>query len=83
MKLFILNANSLYRASQVVVHLGWVYSDLGSSPGWRAATVATYCLGRVVEHPKSKSTKPRCTTTWDALYIYVTFRNCLTLSFSM
>ena len=52
----------------MVVHLGWVDSDLGSSPGWRAATVATYCLGRVVEHPKSKPTQPRCTTTWDALY---------------
>ena len=56
-------------ASQVVVHLGWVDSDLGSSLGWRAATVATYCPGRVVEHPKFKSTQPRCTTTWDALYI--------------
>ena len=31
---------------------GWV--DLG----WWAATVATYCQSRVVEHPKSKSTKP-------------------------
>ena len=39
-----------YRAPQVVVHLGWVDSDLGSSPGWRAATVATYCPGRVLEH---------------------------------
>ena len=56
-----------YRASLVVVNLGWVDSDLGSSPGWRAAIVATYCPGRVVEHPKSKSTQSRCTTTWDAL----------------
>ena len=55
-------------ASQVVVHLGWVDSDLGSSLGWRAATVATYCPGRVVEHPKCRSTQPRCMTTWDALY---------------
>ena len=26
----------------VVMHLGWVDSDLGSSPGWWAATAATY-----------------------------------------
>ena len=32
--------------------------DLGSSPGWWAATVDTYCPSRMVEHPKSKSTKP-------------------------
>ena len=39
--------------------LGWVDLDFGSSPGWWAATVATYCPIRMVEHPKSKSTKPR------------------------
>ena len=49
---------STYRKSQVVVQLGWVDSDLESSPGWRAATVATYCPGRGVEHPKSKSPNP-------------------------
>ena len=54
--------------SHLVANLGWVDLDLGSSPGWWAATVATYCPGRVAEHPKSKSTQPRCTTTWDALY---------------
>ena len=32
--------------------------DFGSSPGWWAAAVATYCPSRMVEHPKSKSTKP-------------------------
>ena len=31
---------------------------LGVSPGWWAATVATYCLSRMEEHPKCKSTKP-------------------------
>ena len=31
---------------------------MGSSPGWWAASVATYCTSRVVEHSKSKSTKP-------------------------
>ena len=36
--------------------LGWVDLDLGSSPGWWADTVATYCQSRMVEHPKSKST---------------------------
>ena len=40
--------------------LGFEDESLGSSPGWRAATVATYlyCTSRVVEHSKSKSTKP-------------------------
>ena len=49
---------------------GFVDLDLWSSPGWWAATVATYCPSRMVEHPKSKSTKPcarppgsRCTCT--------------------
>ena len=31
--------------------LGWVDLDLGSSPGWWAASVATYCPSRMVEHP--------------------------------
>ena len=48
----------VYRVSHVLVDLGWVDLDLGSSPGWWAATVASYCQSRVVEHPKSKSTKP-------------------------
>ena len=48
----------MYRASHVLEDLGWVDLDLGSSPGWWAATVATYCPSREVEHPKSKSTKP-------------------------
>ena len=38
--------------------LGWVDLDLGSSPGWWAAFVATYCQSRMVEHPKSNSTQP-------------------------
>ena len=49
---------SLYRASHVLEDLGWVDLDLASSPGWWAGTVATYCLSRMVEHPKSRSTKP-------------------------
>ena len=32
-----------YRVTMVVVHLGWVDQDLGSSLGWWAATAATYC----------------------------------------
>ena len=47
-----------YRASHVLVDMGWVDLNLGSSPGWWAATVATYCPSRVVDHPKSKSTTP-------------------------
>ena len=48
----------LYRASHVLVDLRWVDLDLASSPCWWAATVATYCPSRVVEHPESKLTKP-------------------------
>ena len=44
--------------SHVLVDLGRVDLDLGSSPGWWAATVAAYCPSRPVELPKSKSTKP-------------------------
>ena len=32
--------------------------DLGSSPGWWAATVATYCPSRPRELPKFLSSKP-------------------------
>ena len=46
----------LYRVGLVVWQLGWADLDLGSSPGWWAATVATYCPSRMVEHSKSKST---------------------------
>ena len=42
---------------------GFVDLDLGSSPGWWAATVASYCPSRMVEHPTSKSTQPRHSTT--------------------
>ena len=35
-----------YRVSHALVDLGWVDLDLGSSPGWWAATVATYCPSR-------------------------------------
>ena len=62
-------AHTLYRASHVLGDLGWVDLDLGSSPGWWAATVATYCPSRMVEHPKSKSTQPRYSTTRVTLYI--------------
>ena len=62
----------LHRASHVLVDLGWVDLDLGSSSSRSAATVATYCPSRVVEHPKSKSTKPSprghgtpCMYTWE------------------
>ena len=47
----------LYRVTLVVGYLGWVDFNLESSAGWWAATVVTYCPSRMVEHPKSKSTK--------------------------
>ena len=59
----------VYRVTHLVVNLGWIDLDLGSSPGWWAATVATYCPSRVVEHPKSKSTKPRYATRCVTLYM--------------
>ena len=43
---------------QVNPNLGWVDLDLGSSPGWWVATVASYCPSRMVENPKSKSSQP-------------------------
>ena len=69
-----------YRASHVLVDLGWVELDLGSSPGWWAATVATYCLNRMVEHPKSKSTQPNCTTRCPTLYLSLTSKQKFRLS---
>ena len=47
----------IYRASQVLVDLGWIDLDLGSSPGWWAGTVATYCPSRPGELPKCLSSK--------------------------
>ena len=53
------NELRLYREFYLLANLGWVDLDLESSPGWWAATVASYCPSRMVEHPKSKSTQPR------------------------
>ena len=47
---------NIHRVAHLLANLGWVDFDLGSSPGWWAATVATYCPSRMVEHPKSMST---------------------------
>ena len=55
--------------TKVVADLGWVDLDLVSSPGRWAAAVATYCPSQMVQHPKSKSTKPRSVTTFVTLYI--------------
>ena len=48
-----------YRVTHLLADLGWVDYDFGSSPGWWAATAATYCRSKMVQHPKSKSTQPR------------------------
>ena len=58
----------MYKASHVLEDLGWVDLDLGIWGVWWAATVATYCLSRMVEHPKSKSAKPRFDTRWVIMY---------------
>ena len=35
-----------YRVTHLLANLDWVDFDLGCSPGWWAATVATYCQSR-------------------------------------
>ena len=52
-------------------YLCLVVLDLGISPGWSAAIVATYCQSRVVEHAKSKPTQPRYSATSITLYTVV------------
>ena len=47
--------------------LGWL--RFGEFPRLVAATVDTYCPSSMVEHPKSKSTKPRFATRWLTLYV--------------
>ena len=51
-----------YRVTIMIRELGCVDSDLQSFPGCQAATVATYCPGSMVEHPKSMSMQPRSQT---------------------
>ena len=46
---------NMYRVSHHVSDLGWVDLDLGSSPGWWAAIVASYCPSGVVEQPRSET----------------------------
>ena len=52
------NIQTIYRASHVLGDLGWVDLDLGSSPGWWAATVATYCPSRPSQLTWKNITKP-------------------------
>ena len=61
---YIKNQTSIanYRVILVVSELGWVDSDLRYYPGWWAATVTTYCPGRMVEHVKSKPNLPNSET---------------------
>ena len=47
----------LYRVIHSNIYMGWLDSDIGSSPGLWAATVATYCPSRQEQHSKSKSTQ--------------------------
>ena len=57
------------RVTMVVCDLGWVDSDLRSSTGCQAATVATFCPGSIVEHPISMSTQLRSQTIMVTLYL--------------
>ena len=70
-----------------LANLGWVDLDLGSSPCWWAAPVATYCPRRMMEHPKSKSTEPSAPGDWPPckyiltpteLYVRIFFQNTIT-----
>ena len=60
--------NYVYRASHVLVDLGWVDFDFGSSPGWWAATVATYCPSRPGGTSQIQVNKTQSTRTRDALH---------------
>ena len=62
---------TLYRASHVLVDLGWVDLDLGSSPGWWAATYCSYLLPEQGGGTSQiQVNKIQSTRTWDALYTY-------------
>ena len=48
-----------YKVIHTVRYMGWVDMDLELfPPDWWVHTVDTYCPGRMVEQPKSKSTQP-------------------------
>ena len=47
--------------------LGYVDLDFGSSLGWWAATIATYCPSRMMEHLIPILTQPRSETFWVTL----------------
>ena len=57
-----------YREVHLLRQLGWVDLNLESSPSWWAAIVATYCPGKMAEHPNYKSTQPNCFSSWTSLY---------------
>ena len=62
------NLNVPYVQSGAAHHsLGFVAENLGSSPGWWAATVATYCPSRPGNYPNSDLQN----LANDALYMYV------------
>ena len=50
--------------------LGYVDLDFGCSLGWCAATIATYCPSRMMEHLIPISTQPRSETFWVTLYYH-------------
>ena len=54
--------------THLLADLGWVDFDLGCSTGHWAVLQLRCCPSKTVEHLKFKSTQPRSTRTWDALY---------------
>ena len=56
----------MYRVTMVVVHLGWV--EIWGVPSAGGPFCRYLLPNRQVEHPKCKSTQPRCATTMVTLY---------------
>ena len=48
--------------------LGYGDLDFGSSLGWWAATIATYCPSSMMEHLIPISTQPRSDSFWVSMY---------------
>ena len=53
-----------------MVHMGWVDLEFGCFMLLSQFGQISICpsrIGKTVEHPKLKSTQPRCTSRWDTI----------------
>ena len=55
-----LSFDEVYSVSRFLANLGWLTCRFEEFPSWWAVPVDTYYLSRVKEHPRLKSTQPRC-----------------------